>query len=182
MKKITTAAALALSAAMLAGSAPKANATNINRTPGAFGRYVAGAAVEQIFPSDGDLVYLITDDGGERWIICADALAEISQRDVLEYLADTVTNLFPDTTRDAAAGPVTDLILIARLGQQTIHQCNRPLHRCNDGTDGNSFRLPGQHIPPLRPPYALYKPGIAQRTHELFQIMLRNSLVFRYGL
>lgn len=43
MKKTTaTAAALALSAAMLAGSAPKANATNINRTPGAFGRYVAG--------------------------------------------------------------------------------------------------------------------------------------------
>ena len=55
MKKITaTAAALALSAAMLAGSAPKANATNINRTPGAFGRYVAGAAVERIFPSDRD--------------------------------------------------------------------------------------------------------------------------------
>lgn len=37
MKKITTAAALALSAAMLAGSTPKANAANINRTPGAFG-------------------------------------------------------------------------------------------------------------------------------------------------
>ena len=51
MKKITTAAALALSAAMLAGSTPKANAANINRTPGAFGRYVAGAAVERIFPA-----------------------------------------------------------------------------------------------------------------------------------
>lgn len=74
MKKITTAAALALSAAMLAGSTPKANAANINRTPGTFGRYVAGAAVERIFLSDGDLVYWITDDDGERWIICADVL------------------------------------------------------------------------------------------------------------
>lgn len=91
MKKITTAAALALSAAMLAGSTPKANATNINRTPGAFGRYVAGAAVEQIFPSDGDLVYWITDDGGERWIICADALAEISQRDDLPTVGQRCT-------------------------------------------------------------------------------------------
>ena len=91
MKKITTAAALALSAAMLEGSTPKANAANINRTPGAFGRYVAGAAVEQIFPSDGNLVYWITDDGGERWIICADALAEISQRDDLPTVGQRCT-------------------------------------------------------------------------------------------
>lgn len=83
MKKITTAAALALSAAMLAGPTQKANAANINRTPGAFGRYVAGATVEQIFPSDGETVYWFSDDDGERWIICADALAKISQRDDL---------------------------------------------------------------------------------------------------
>lgn len=91
MKKITTAAALALSAAMLAGSTPKANAANINRTPGTFGRYVASAAVERIFLSDGDLVYWITDDDGERWIICADALAEISQCDDMPTVGQRCT-------------------------------------------------------------------------------------------
>nr|DAS54834.1 MAG TPA: hypothetical protein [Caudoviricetes sp.] len=83
-KKITTtAAALALSAALLAGSTPKASAANVNRTPGAFGLYIAGAEVERVFTADDDLVYWITDDDGERWIICADALAEISRRDDL---------------------------------------------------------------------------------------------------
>lgn len=105
MNKITTAAALALSAAMLAGSAPKTNAANINRTPGTFGRYVAGAAVERIFLSDGDLVYWITDDDGERWIICADALAEISQCDDMPTVGQRCTlimdsNGTPDDFKD----------------------------------------------------------------------------------
>lgn len=83
-KKITTtAAALALSAALLAGSTPKASAANVNRAPGAFGLYIAGAEVERVFTADDDLVYWITDDDGERWIVCADALAEISRRDDL---------------------------------------------------------------------------------------------------
>ena len=57
-KKITTtAAALALSAALLAGSTPKASAANVNRTPGAFGLYIAGAEVERVFTADDDLVY-----------------------------------------------------------------------------------------------------------------------------
>lgn len=90
-KRIATTAALALSAAMLVGSTPKANAANINRTPGAFGRYVAGATVEQIFPGDGETVYWFSDDDGERWIICADALAEISQRDDLPTVGQRCT-------------------------------------------------------------------------------------------
>ena len=93
MKKkiITTAAALALSAAMLAGSTPKAAAANIDRTPGAFGRYVAGATVERIFPGDGETIYWFSDDDGERWIICADSLAEISQRDDLPTVGQRCT-------------------------------------------------------------------------------------------
>lgn len=88
MKKriTTTAAALALSAALLAGSTPKASAANVNRTPGAFGLYIAGAEVERVFTAGDDPIYWITDDDGERWIICADALAEIKPTAEVEAL------------------------------------------------------------------------------------------------
>ena len=92
MKKIiTTSAALALSAAILAGSTPKASAANVNRTPGASGLYVAGATVERVFPGDGETIYWFSDDDGERWIICAGVLAEISQRDDLPTVGQRCT-------------------------------------------------------------------------------------------
>lgn len=85
-KKITTAAALA--AALLAGTAPKA-AAQCPYTVGPLGRYIAPAAVERVFPAaneDGttETVYWFLDDDGERWIICADHLAEITGGDLPE--------------------------------------------------------------------------------------------------
>lgn len=89
-KKITTAAAaLALAAGLLAPTAAAAHAAEIDRNPGPLGRYIAPAAVERVFPAaneDGttETVYWFLDDDGERWIICADHLAEITGGDLPE--------------------------------------------------------------------------------------------------
>lgn len=87
MRKFKTftvaAASLALSAAVLTGISPKATAASINRTPGAFGRYIAPATVERVFtadPSDTAPVFWFVDDDGERWIICGDWLQKITDR------------------------------------------------------------------------------------------------------
>lgn len=85
-KKIATAAAtLALAAGLLAPTAAAA----CPYTVGPLGRYIAPAAVERVFPAaneDGttETVYWFLDDDGERWIICADHLAEITGGDLPE--------------------------------------------------------------------------------------------------
>lgn len=85
-KKIATAAAaLALAAGMLAPTASAA----CPYTVGPLGRYIAPAAVERVFLAaneDGttETVYWFLDDDGERWIICADHLAEITGGDLPE--------------------------------------------------------------------------------------------------
>lgn len=85
-KKIATAAAaLALAAGLLAPTASAA----CPYTVGPLGRYIAPAAVERVFLAaneDGttETVYWFLDDDGERWIICADHLAEITGGDLPE--------------------------------------------------------------------------------------------------
>lgn len=85
-KKIATAAAaLALAAGLLAPTAAAA----CPYTVGPLGRYIAPAAVERVFHAaneDGttETVYWFLDDDGERWIICADHLAEITGGDLPE--------------------------------------------------------------------------------------------------
>lgn len=86
MRKFTTfSAALALSAAVLAGSTPKA-AAKVDRTPGDLGLYIADAVVTQydtFSECPGRVWITYTDADGEQWVATDDfsgGLPEIGRR------------------------------------------------------------------------------------------------------
>ena len=103
-KKITTAAALA--AALLAGTAPKAAAANVDRTPGSLGLYIMPATVTQYatFPNHPGRVWIIfTDADGEGWTATDDfagGLPEIGRVVTLVMDANGTPDDFTDDQID----------------------------------------------------------------------------------
>ena len=104
---------------------------------------------------------------------------DFSQRDVIEYVIDAVTDLLPDTAGRTMAGLRTALILGLRTRQQAIHQGNGPLHDRYDFTDCDLLRFPGQHVAALCTADTCHQSGVAQCRHQLLQIMLGNPLMLR---
>mgnify|MGYP000021163324 CR=1 FL=1 len=90
MKKriTTTAAALALSAALLAGSTPKAAACSY--TVGPLGRYIAPAQVLGMYATDDGAVEVWCSDlnNGDDWYFLADAETDLRIYDRVQLVVD----------------------------------------------------------------------------------------------
>ena len=102
MKKriTTTAAALALSAALLAGSTPKAAATGCPYTVGPLGRYIAPAIVQGMTATDDGAVEVWCTDAldGDDWYFLVDAETDLRIYDRVQLVVDA--NGTPDNYAD----------------------------------------------------------------------------------
>ena len=103
-KRITTAAALALSAALLAGSTPKAAACSY--TVGPLGRYIAPAIVQGMTATDDGAVEVWCSDmnDGDDWYFLVDAETDLRIYDRVQLVVDangTPTDYSDDRVVDA---------------------------------------------------------------------------------